>query len=90
MKEDLFTKNLHWIALCTRYVTDVNHGHVHTNVAHYWCEVAINPHLSFSIAQAAAEAVGIAYRYGGNGHIGLSNEISVVPHAFTSLDFFDL
>ena len=76
----MFAENLYRIALGTRYSCHVYHCHVHADIAHIRCLLAVDEAVAATSAEMAVKAVGIAYRDGGNETVALQHSLAAVAH----------
>ena len=79
----VFAKDLHLITLQTRDVGDINHRHIHTDIAHVLCLLAMHQAVAMTIAEVTVQTVGLANRYGGNHRVALDFAFTTVAHSIT-------
>ena len=79
----MFAKDLHLITLQTRDVGDVDHRHIHTDIAHVLCLLTMHQAIAMTVAQMTVQTVCLANRYGSNHRVALDFTFTTVAHSIT-------
>src|SRR5947209_20008064 len=74
-------ENHHVIALLNaRNISDIEHGHIHTNGADYWCQSPADHHFSRPVAKPARISVGVANADRSDQGIAANDTSAIVTH----------
>ena len=82
----MVAKDFHAVAFTAGDVRDINHAHVHADVAHIGRAPAIDEAESIAISQAAVESVGIANGDGSDARGTVHDGAARVAHGSARLD----
>ena len=77
------TENLDTVAFFTVDACDVDHGHIHADVADIRCLLSVHQAIAVPVAEMAVQAVCIADWYGGNQAVMLDSPLARIAYSVT-------
>jgi hypothetical protein len=80
----VLAKNLYLISLMTWDIGDIDHGHVHTDIAYIFGFLTIYQTIAMTIAKVTVQTISIADRNSGNHTIALYLTFTAVAYCLTS------
>ena len=90
LDRQMFTKDLHAVALLAVDARHIDHRHIHTDVAYILCLLSVDKTEGMTVAQTAVQAIGIADRDGSDDAVLVQNRLAAITYALTSLDVVHL
>ena len=78
----MLAEDLYRIAFLAVDVSDVNHCHIHADIAHGWRFLASDETIGVASSEVSVEAVGISYRYGGDDAVACEYALAAISHGF--------
>lgn len=79
----MVTEDLHRVAFLAVNTCDIDHRHVHTDIADILCLLAIDKAVAVAIAEMAVQSVGISDRYGCDDTVMIDLAFAAVAHGIT-------
>ena len=79
----MVTEDLHRVAFLAVNTCDIDHCHVHTDIADILCLLAIDKAVAVAIAEMAVQSVGISDRYGCDDTVMIDLAFAAVAHRIT-------
>ena len=90
LNREMLTENLYGITLLTVDARNINHRHIHADVAHILRLLTIHQTISMAIAQVTVQAIGITDRDGCDDTVLIQDGLARIAHALTCLDVVHL
>ena len=81
----MLAEDLHLVALLTVNARDIDHGHIHTDIAYVLRLLAVYQAIAVAIAQVTVQAVGIAYGDGSNHGVMVYRALTAIAYCLSSL-----
>ena len=80
----MLAKDFHLIAFTTGDISNIDHGHIHTDIAHILGLLTIDKAVAMPIAKMAIQTISIAYGDGRNHGVALNLTLTAIAHSLTS------
>ena len=76
----MVAKYLYGVAFFAVYTCYINHGNVHTDVAHIFCLLAIYQAIAMTIAKMTVQTISISYRNCSYHGVVLQSALTAIAH----------
>ena len=76
----VLAKNFHAVALLTGNISNINHGDIHTNIAHIGSLLTIDKTIACSTSKMTGESISIADRNSSYHGITLQDTLAAITH----------